>query len=224
MRSYFGVLRVIGILLATAPALAHQGDDPSLGDPASLVHACQRTSASGRVRFRFVSPTGNCPSNPAWQPTHWPKVPPSVSVQDISVRVHNSTDTPVASGAYTALAFDSERWDPADLHSTSTNPSRLTVQTAGKYLIYGTVEFADDIAGSAGDRSLEIRLNGSDSLTRTQVAANDSGSSTILSVSTHYDLAAGDYVELVVRQSSGVTEDVKVNAPMTPEFGMVKLP
>jgi hypothetical protein len=59
---------LVGLLvLATAPTLrAHQGLPE--GD-ATLVHACSRPGRHGKVRMRFVAPTGSCPRK--WTPVHF---------------------------------------------------------------------------------------------------------------------------------------------------------
>lgn len=138
---------------------------------------------------------------------------------DISARVYNSAAISFASGADTPLTFGSERWDTDNIHSTTVNTNRLTATTAGKYLIAGHVQFANN---STGFRFIYIRLNGS-----TTIAATTSGSSPVnnmyLSIAVHYNLAATDYVELLAFQNSGVALDINATANLSPEFGMVKV-
>jgi hypothetical protein len=117
----------------------------------------------------------------------------------------------------TVLTFDSERYDSAELHSTSTNPSRLTAQQAGNYLITGHVGF---VAASSGVRGLWLRLNGTTYIAGLYVPAVEWPLSSVLSVATLYHLAAGDYVELIVYQTSGGNLDVMALGNYTPEFAM----
>jgi len=224
MRSARLLAPLLVAVVVAAPATGHQGDDPSLGDPGSLIHACQRTGASGRVRIRFVSPTGTCPSNPAWQPVHWSKVPPSVVVRDISARVFNSTNVTLLHNTSVALPFNTERWDTDSIHDTAVDPSRLTARTSGKYLIFGNVKFTGN---SSGTRELLIRLNGTTTIAEERVTANilePGANGNVMSLATHYDLAANEYVELLATQTSGTTVVAFADPETSPEFGMVKLP
>lgn len=121
--------------------------------------------------------------------------------------------TPVLDGAYaynsgtqsindstlTALTFDSEDYDSNNNHSTSTNTSRLTANTAGKYVISGGVAWATN---AIGVRFIALRINGSTYIAK-QLGLGTTLSNPTLSVSAVYSFAAGDYVECVVFQTSG---------------------
>ena len=126
-----------------------------------------------------------------------------------------------ATATLTALALDSERWDTGNIHDTVTNPTRLTAQVPGKYYIFATVTWTDNPTGA---REITIKLNGtSQVLAGMNDDAFTSGSQR-QSVGTHYELAAGDYVELVVVQRSGGPLNVLGASNHPAEFGMVKLP
>ena len=142
---------------------------------------------------------------------------------DVSVRARNSAAIATNSGTATLMTLDSERWDTDTMHSTSTNTSRLTATTAGKYFISGSIEFASGFA--TGYRRAEIRLNGATVIASqdTTPPANNSITATRVTVSTHYNLAATDYVELLATQSAG-TVNVNASANYSPEFSMVKVP
>jgi hypothetical protein len=131
-------------------------------------------------------------------------------------RVYNSAGETVPEGD-TALTFDSERYDNAELHSTSTNPSRLTAQQAGTYLITGHVNF---VPASSGVRGLRMRLNGGTFIAGSFVPSAGGLVDTVLSVATVYHLAAGDYVELIVYQNSGGSLTVRATPNFSPEFAM----
>lgn len=131
-------------------------------------------------------------------------------------RVFNSAAQACASGAYTQLTFDSERYDSNSLHSTSSNTSRLTAATAGVYLIVGHVAIANN---STGQRALRVLLNGSATIAFYEISAV-SGDNSALTISTVYKLSVSDYVEVGIFQNSGGPLNTVVSAPACPEFAM----
>lgn len=134
-------------------------------------------------------------------------------------RVYNSAALSIPNGLVTALTFNSERYDTDNIHSTSSNTSRLTATTAGTYLIIANVSFASN---TTGERVCRIRLNGTTTIGNV-AAAPVTGDSTTQSVSTQYALAAGDYVEVEAFQTSGGALNVEANANYSPEFSMIRL-
>ena len=143
---------------------------------------------------------------------------------DLSARVRNSAAISLTSGTAAALTFNSERFDTDTIHSTSSNTERLTATTAGKYQVTGHVEFAAG-ATSNGHWRLELRLNG------TTVIASQDGRfhddialTTRATITTYYEFAATDYVELRVTQTGRDTLNVTAAGNYSPEFEMVKVP
>ena len=136
-----------------------------------------------------------------------------------AARVYHDANQSIANVTYTQLAFNSERFDTNVMHDTTTNNTRLTCKTAGKYLIWGCVEFESNITGW---RFLEILLNGSIKTAR-ELRTPLSGSTIVFTISTVYDLAVNDYVELQVYQSSGGALNVNVAGNHSPEFSMVRV-
>lgn len=126
----------------------------------------------------------------------------------------------IATATWTVLAFASEHYDTDTMHDTSTNNSRLTVTTAGKYHISGHVGFE---ANATGIRAIAIKTNGTSDFLAVQNANAVSGAPHYLSISADYNLSAGDYVELVVYQTSGGALNIVRLANYTPEFGMTKV-
>lgn len=131
-------------------------------------------------------------------------------------RVRNSANiSHTTSGSYQALTFNSERVDVGAMHDTSSNTSRLTVPTGGGgfYEIGGCIEFE---SSATGRRGVQIRLNGATVIGRIEVSAfaNDQA----VSVSTSYQLSAGDYVELMGLQSSGGALNMLATSAYSPEF------
>lgn len=152
-------------------------------------------------------------------------VPGGISIDDLantnkSARVTHNAAQSIPTATNTALAFNTERWDTDTIHDTSTNNSRLTCKTAGKYLIAGHVLFAGH---ATGQRQLSVRLNGA---TYCGIVNHISASAAVqscLSISTVLDLAVNDYVELVALQTSGGDLNISQANNYTPEFMMIKI-
>ena len=129
----------------------------------------------------------------------------------------HSVTASVANNTATVHGFDTERFDTDNMHSTSSNTSRLTATTAGKYIISGHIEFASN---ATGRRQIGIRLNGTTFIGFQEWDTNQS-SVTLMSITTLYALAATDYVELRVFQTSGGPLDSGKSSNWAPEFMMV---
>lgn len=142
---------------------------------------------------------------------------------DKSARVYNSGNLAVASGDATTLTFNTERWDTDTIHSTSSNTGRLTATTAGKYQITGMVEWAQ--SGDIGLRRLQIQLNGATIIATQDCENRPPGDTTVAcSITTHYNLSATDYVELIATQRAASSLNVLATSNYSPEFAMVKVP
>jgi len=132
-------------------------------------------------------------------------------------RVRNSANiSHTSTGNYQALTFDSERVDVGAMHDTSTNTGRLTVPAGGGgfYQVGGCIEFASN---GTGRRGIQVRLNGTTVIARQEaqaISANDHP----LTISTVYQLAAGDYLELLGFQSSGANLNMLASSAYAPEF------
>jgi len=114
--------------------------------------------------------------------------------------VYNSAAESIPTGTLTPLTFDSEQYNNGSMHSTSTNPSRITAQKAGKYLVVGNVGWA--FSGANRFLSLAIRRGGSAFLAEVdQWFTNTSGVNQNISIIV--SLAVNDYVELCVDQNTG---------------------
>ena len=125
--------------------------------------------------------------------------PPFASVS------HSATQVSV-NGVGLALLANTELFDNNAMHSTVTNTSRITIQTAGRYKVAATVEFATD---ADGDRRLVFRVNGT--TTHQSLRVSSSASTVILTGTRDLVLAATDYVEVVATQSAGNNLDVTLH-------------
>jgi len=145
---------------------------------------------------------------------------------DISVRVGNPDGVfTLPSDTLMAVPFDTEVYDSGDLHDPEI-PTRLTAQTAGKYLVWGNVSLT---GGDAGSRQVHIRqcceqFNSDIARSSTVTPGSGSMNEVNLDVATHTFMEVGDYVELRVYQDSGGDVTVQGNGSRLPAFGMVRLP
>lgn len=131
-------------------------------------------------------------------------------------RVYHSANQSIADGTATALAFDSERYDTDTIHDPSTNNTRLTCKTAGKYAISANVSFAGD---ADGYREVAIKLNGT-TFIADEIRAAVLASSLSIHVGCMYALAVNDYVECVVTHAAGGPLNVLASPNFSPEFSM----
>lgn len=102
----------------------------------------------------------------------------------------------------TVLTLDTELFDSDGGHSTSTNTSRFTCQTAGLYYVSGSVCFA---VNATGTRTLNVFVNGTGVTGAANQAAPSASNGGSVVTSTLVQLVVGDYVELAAWQNSGAT-------------------
>jgi len=120
-------------------------------------------------------------------------------------RVYNDADIDPATGAWVALTFNTEWYDHGGMHSTVTNPSRLTIPAggAGVYHVGGAAIF-DCSATAAGESyyGLQILVNGSDVYAGHRMSLPNRGVDHGLTIACDVLLAVADYIELRVYTSS----------------------
>ena len=135
-------------------------------------------------------------------------------------RIYNSANINIGtSGTAQTLTFDSERFDYDGMHSTSSNTSRITFNTAGVYYFQGNITFA---LNTTGIRKGIVLLNGGTTIARTAGLAT-TGLSHDLQVAGVYAFSAGDYIELQAYQNSGGALDVSASLNFTPEFMALRI-
>src|SRR3990172_469536 len=134
-------------------------------------------------------------------------------LSQIGARVFNSANESISNATLTAITFDSERYDTDNIHSTSSNTSRLTANHAGKYIISGGMAYASN---STGQRFIGVRLNGATYIDVHEVL-NIGANNHSVSISTIYHLVINDYVELIAYQTSGGALNVLTSANDSPE-------
>lgn len=125
----------------------------------------------------------------------------SSSSTAVGCYIYKSGSQSINSSTATAVTFDSESFDTDNLHSTTTNTSRITIPSgkAGKYQVNATILFANNTSGL---RRIELWLNGSiyqqDSMA---VSSNDGRA--FMTIASILNLSAGDYLEIYVFQNTG---------------------
>lgn len=120
--------------------------------------------------------------------------PPTCSVFD------SAGDT-VGNDTVTTLSADSENFDNDAMHSTVTNDSRITVQTAGRYEFYARVNFQADTTD--GRRVIQLRLNGTTATTLISTRSVVDGNSQTISGSMKQVMSAADYMECRALHTAG---------------------
>lgn len=120
-------------------------------------------------------------------------------------RVNRSTAQTLANATFTAMAYDTERWDSDGLFDPGV-ATRLTCRTAGRYAVFAHLTFATNAGGA---RIAYITRGAS----QVQVAADErlpapAGVGTSISLGTVVTLAVGDYLEVLAYQTSGGSLDV----------------
>lgn len=115
------------------------------------------------------------------------------------------------SGAFTTatavsnpIDWDVEDWDTSGLHESVTNPERITILTAGIYLVTAGVNFNVD---ATGRRVLGFQLNGTDVAPLMTIPAED-GFTTEIGIAGIMELGPADYVAASAIQRSGGDLDI----------------
>ena len=152
----------------------------------------------------------------------WTQVTGAATAADISARVYHSAAQSTTSGSWFTPTFNSENFDTDTIHDNSTNNSRLTCKTAGKYLVYLNMTF---ISNTTGTRLTGLLLNGSEAQGLGRTTHNPSaGSDTHMIHVALVDLAVNDYLEAQVWQDSGGSLQINQDGGGVPGiFGMVKV-
>ena len=126
--------------------------------------------------------------------------------------VYNSLSFSVANNTTTAVTFNSEGFDTDSIHSTSTNPSRLTVPSGvTKVKLITAGEFA---ANNSGNRLIYIDKNNLpfEYSPFYREASPDGTLPTTFNLSTPViPVSGGDYFELKVYQNSGGSLNISSN-------------
>lgn len=144
-------------------------------------------------------------------------VGPFVSSASVSGAFHgakgtNTAGTTINSATPTKVPFATEEFDTDAYHDTVTNNSRITVPSGkdGYYLVTGQLTWSTVLTGN--DVYVLLKKNNTTDLAFFGRQSQVTGNATGWNLSTTVNLAATDYVELVVNQSSGSGKNLETTA------------
>jgi len=118
----------------------------------------------------------------------------------VGCRVYASSAQTISNATDTKLAFANETFDTDSFHSNVTNNTRITIPTGlgGYYRVTANSGF---LSNATGRRIMAIALNGTN-VSQVETTANASAEPAA-SITDIYSLAAADYLEINVYQTSG---------------------
>jgi hypothetical protein len=133
--------------------------------------------------------------------------------------VRHSANQGLGNATDTILAFDTELVDTDTMHDTAANNSRITIKTAGLYVVTASATY--DVS-AVGHRTLTLLKGGATVIAETEVAPNPTAArGTGIMISTIYKFAVNDYVEVRGRQASGAGLNVLALGEYSPIFQAV---
>lgn len=140
-----------------------------------------------------------------------------------SVAVTHSANQSVTFGVgQVSMTWDTEEYDDASMHSTSTNPERITCPRAGAVEVSCCLDWSGSVA-SAGLLSVQI-YKGATKVAENYVYQGVAVAGT-QSVSTgRIEVAAGDYFRVYAQDDTGTTLNVSGGASSMTRFAMRYVP
>lgn len=137
-------------------------------------------------------------------------------------RVTHNTTQSLNDAVETTVSFNTERFDTNSMHDTVTNNSRITINTAGIYVVgfHGQFAAANDYVNGYGI----LRLNGT---TYISLAGSDQSvvgiSDFQVCTTTLYKFAVNDYIEVRALQNNtaSAARNLQQGTAFSPEFWAV---
>ena len=187
-------------------------------NPSTTLGDIEYRSSTANTNTRLgIGSTGNVLTVAGGVPT-W--AAPAGGSPFVGVSVWHDANQTVSNNTDFTLAMNQETFDSNGFHSTVTNNSRLTIPVgkAGKYFVRGLIAY---VSSANGYRDVRFKLNGNlVSLTRMQPPTAATVGA-IQEASFILDLAEGDYIELVARQTSGGNlDDETAGSQLYPQLQM----
>lgn len=116
-----------------------------------------------------------------------------------------TTAQSIASGAITAVAFDSETADTYGGHSNTVNNSQYVAQVAGWYLVASSLTYP---SASTGVRQVMIYRNGAAVLTAFDTTPANASTTVGVTTAALVYLNVGDYVQTQTFQNQGSAQSL----------------
>lgn len=137
-----------------------------------------------------------------------------------TVSLYADAPQTITNATWTTLLFPTETYDNDTMHSTSSNTGRITVATAGIYLVVGQVTF--EAITDPHELGLRVRVDGSGILAaqRAQSVNRDGTGVSISFISGQ--ISAASYFELQAIQETGGSIDTYVT-DLGVHFGATRL-
>lgn len=135
-----------------------------------------------------------------------------------SCAVFNNAAISIPNATWTALTFNSERWDPAGLHSIVTNTGRITALTgyAGEYNVGADGYFSAVAGGAVCGIRIGVNIGAGGAYIYTKyIPTLGAGYPTPIEYGRPWRFSVNDYATVEVYQDSGVARNFNV-----PEFWM----
>ncbi len=131
----------------------------------------------------------------------------------------SSAVVPIQTSKWTPIPFDVAQWNKPDAAKgfVLASPTRITCRQTGLYRITG---FAGFVQNGTGSRAVGFRVNGNPSYPAIQNTNAVDDMPTYLSVYVEARVNVDDFIELVVRQTSGANLNLD---SVTPRFSMQRL-
>jgi hypothetical protein len=137
-------------------------------------------------------------------------VPMVELVPPVFCQVTGTSTQSIPNITLTSIAWDTNYLDPLNLHSTSSNATRIVIPITGYYRVKSEIQFD---ANSTGFRLVFIKATTSGNIGPAQARSTNAvnGSFTNMQCEEELFLSAGDYVETGVQQTSGAALNVNLN-------------
>lgn len=134
-------------------------------------------------------------------------------------RAFHSTTQSIASNSNTVLSFNSERFDTDSMHDTITFNSRITIKTAGVYVVTAMGAFA--AAADYTAIGIHLRVNGSVFIGVQFIGTvADATFAYPIQVTSTWKFAVNDYVEalMIQKNSAAAARNTVAASSYVPEF------
>jgi len=171
--------------------------------------AAARTSAIASPQEGMISYLKDTNSTEYYSGSAWAAIGGAAAFSGASV--YTSSAISIPNGTLTTVTWNAEDFDTNSYHSTSVNTGRMTVPSAGKYLI--NVMIGWDTTGNTTTKTVTLRKNGTDALKNNGLGTGSDYQSQSLQYIV--SAAASDYFEVLAYQATGAAVNILQNANST---------